>query len=91
MWGTVLKRDLLGETREEDKIRSKEQLRQRYAGRVHPVLKIWSERETRGISDSECEILHCQVSGAGRSQYARGNGAFQRQRNEQQLPRQPGV
>ena len=26
MWGTVLKRDLLGETREEDKIRSKEQL-----------------------------------------------------------------
>ena len=26
MWGTVLKRDLLGETREEDKFRSKEQL-----------------------------------------------------------------
>ena len=28
MWGTVLKRDLLGETREEDKIRSKEQLQE---------------------------------------------------------------
>ena len=26
MWGAVLKRDLLGETREEDKFRSKEQL-----------------------------------------------------------------
>ena len=28
MWGTVLKRDLLGETREEDKFRSKEQLQE---------------------------------------------------------------
>ena len=28
MWGTVLKRDLLGETREEDKFRSKEQLKE---------------------------------------------------------------
>ena len=28
MWGTVLKRDLLGEVREEDKIRSKEQLQE---------------------------------------------------------------
>ena len=28
MWGTVLKRDLLGEIREEDKFRSKEQLKE---------------------------------------------------------------
>ena len=28
MWGTVLKRDLLGETREEDKFHSKEQLKE---------------------------------------------------------------
>ena len=28
MWGTVLKRDLLGEMREEDKFRSKEQLQE---------------------------------------------------------------
>ena len=28
MWGTVLKRDLLGETREEDKFRTKEKLRE---------------------------------------------------------------
>ena len=28
MWGTVLKRDLLGETREEDKFHSKEELKE---------------------------------------------------------------
>ena len=35
MWGTVLKRDLLGETREEDKIRSKEQLREYLEAEVY--------------------------------------------------------
>ena len=35
MWGTVLKRDLLGETREEDKIRSKEQLREYLESEVY--------------------------------------------------------
>ena len=35
MWGTVLKRDLLGETREEDKIRSKEQLREYLGAEVY--------------------------------------------------------
>ena len=35
MWGTVLKRDLLGETREEDKIRSREQLREYLEAEVY--------------------------------------------------------
>ena len=35
MWGTVLKRDLLGEVREEDKIRSREQLREYLEAEVY--------------------------------------------------------
>ena len=35
MWGTVVKRDLLGETREEDKIRSREQLREYLEAEVY--------------------------------------------------------
>ena len=52
MWGTVLKRDLLGETREEDKFRSKEQLQE--------YLKSEIEKQGENVVIQNLDVSHIE-------------------------------
>ena len=52
MWGTVLKRDLLGETREEDKFRSKEQLKEYLESEI--------KRQGENVSIRNLDVSHIE-------------------------------
>ena len=61
MWGTVLKRDLLGEMREEDKFRSKEQLQEYLKSEIkkqgeHVVIKYLDVSLVEDLSELFYEI-----------------------------------